>query len=388
MEAEEIRARLRTGEDSRTEFKSTRAPLSQDAIAKEVSAFANAGGGDLIFGVEDDATVTGVGSVKDAEALQRTIVTTCRDAVDPPLRTHLRVVELSGHLVVVASVPGYLPGRPFRGRSKFFVRDGPRAREASKDELAALFASVSSHYDECPVDDATRADLAPELIERFLARAYPRRRPGSEDSYLRALKAVSRDGIPTVCGVLLFSRSPRVYLADAYVSAVRVPGTVLRASFSDRREIEGPLDEQIEASVDFLVKHTDSAAEVEGTRRSDVGIPVEAWREAIVNALCHRDYAATSQTRLYVFDDRVEIVNPGRLLNELTIDGIRLGGVSQRRNPYLSAAVSRVGLAENIGVGVPEMFALVRDAGFPEPEIQVESGQFRLVVKTTPEGSP
>ena len=111
-------------------------------------------------------------------------------------------------------------------------------------------------------------------------------------------------------------------------------------------------------------------------------------REAVVNALCHRDYAATSQTRLYVFDDRVEIVNPGRLLNELTIDGIRLGGVSQRRNPYLSAAVSRIGLAENIGVGVPEMFALVRDAGFPEPEIQVESGQFRLVVRTTPEGSP
>lgn len=91
----------------------------------------------------------------------------------------------------------------------------------------------------------------------------------------------------------------------------------------------------------------------------------------------------TTQTRIYVFDDRVEIANPGRLLNELTIDGIRLGGVSQRRNPYLSAAMARIGRAENIGVGIPEMFRLVREVGCPEPEIRVLSGEFRLIVRTT-----
>ena len=384
MNAEDVRARLRTGEDSRTELKSVSGgPPSADTVAKEITAFANSGGGDVIFGVEDDCSVTGVGSSKDAEELQRRIVQTCRDSVEPPLRTTLLVLELDGERVVVVHVPGYRPGRPFRGRSKYFVRDGPVSREATRQELAALFASVSAHYDECPVDGASRDDLDPERIEAFLARAHPPAPRGAQESYLRALKAITKEGVPTVCGVLLFADNPRAFLVDAYVSALRVPGTVLRNEFTDRRDIGGPLDEQLRESVAFLSRNVSVPAGVRGIERRDARIPEEAWREAVVNALCHRDYSVTSQTRLYVFDDRVEIANPGRLLNELTLDGIRLGGVSQRRNPYLSAAMARIGHAENIGVGVPEMFRLVRDTGYPEPEIRIESGEFRLIVRTT-----
>lgn len=383
MDAEEVRRRLRTGEDSRTEWKSTSggAPHA-DTVVKEISALANSGGGEVFFGVEDDATVTGVGDAKDAEQVQRRVVQACRDAVEPPLRVSLVVVEVDGKLVVVARVPGYLPGRPFRGRSKYFVRDGPVSREARRDELASLFASVSAHYDESPVDAASRDDLDEGRIQRFLSRAYARPAATATELYLRALKAVTVDGTPTVCGILLFASDSRRFIADAYVSAVRVPGTVLRNRFSDRKDIAGPLDDQLEQTVAFVMSHVPRATSIDGVERRDHFVPEEAWREAISNALCHRDYSVTSQTRVYVFDDRVEIANPGRLLNALTIDGIRLGGVSQRRNPYLSAAMARIGRAENLGVGIPEMFRLVQEAGFPEPNLHVASGEFRLIVHT------
>lgn len=274
MDADAIRARLRTGEDSRTELKSTAGgPPHADAIAKEISALANSGGGEVFFGVEDDSTVSGVGSTKDAEQLQRRIVQICRDSVEPPVRTTLLVVEVDGKLVVVVRVPGYLPGRPFRGRSKYFVRDGSVSREAAREELAALFASVSAHYDECPVDSASRHDLDSRLIERFLSRAHPRPRSGATEDYLRALKAITSDGTPTVCGVLLFTPDPRAFIADAYVSAVRVPGTTLKNQFTDRREVVGPIDEQLEEAVSFLLRNVAAPTAIEGVERRTVPCP-------------------------------------------------------------------------------------------------------------------
>ena len=113
-------------------------------------------------------------------------------------------------------------------------------------------------------------------------------------------------------------------------------------------------------------------------------IPDSVFREALSNALIHRDYRAASQTRVFVFEDRVEVRNPGTLLNRLTIDGIRLGGVTQRRNPHLAAALMRLGRRENVDLGVPDMFRRMKKAGLPEPEIRLDGGDFCLRLRIRP----
>jgi ATP-dependent DNA helicase RecG len=122
---------------------------------------------------------------------------------------------------------------------------------------------------------------------------------------------------------------------------------------------------------------------VEGWERRERGIPPEVLREALLNALAHRDYRMASQTRLLVYEERVEISNPGDLLNRLTLESIRLG-VSQRRNVRIAALLARAHTTrrESLGIGVPAMFTLMRERGLPAPEFRIEGGHFRVTLRT------
>lgn len=386
MKAEDLEGRLRTGEDSRTEFKSVRAGLpSVDDIAKEISALANSGGGDVLFGVSDDAVLEGVGTVKDAERVQRQIVQACADAITPPIRVTTLVVEVQGSLVVVAHAPGHLPERPFRGRTKYFLRDGNVTREARPQELKQLLAPGATRYfDEQTVHGAAATDLDDALIDTFLASSIPNAQATPRDLVLRSLKVIDEDGVPTYAGILFLGRDPQGFLRDAYLSIVQIDGTRFGDPRRDMKELRGPVSRQLEQCVEYLELHVPRPFELEGERRRETGVPVEVWREAVANALAHRDYQIASQTRVFVFDDRVEIANPGELLNRLTIDGIRLGGISQRRNPCLAALLARARQRESLGIGVPAMLQIAEDAGFPSPEIRVGNGEFRLTVRTRP----
>jgi len=111
------------------------------------------------------------------------------------------------------------------------------------------------------------------------------------------------------------------------------------------------------------------------------GIPEKVLREAVLNAVAHRDYRAASQVRIFVFDDRVEFVNPGELLNQLTLEGIQLGGISQRRNPVVAALLARARRRESLGMGVLEMIRLMRERKLPPPEFSVAAGHFKVVLR-------
>jgi ATP-dependent DNA helicase RecG len=248
-----------------------------------------------------------------------------------------------------------------------------------------LLSGPSHYFDEEPVVDATSDDLDDLAIRDFFAQAYPNWSPIQSARYLRALQAVDRSGTPTVTGILLFGREPQQYLLDAYVTAIRFPGNEVRSQFSAREELRGRLVSQLDGAVAFLAAQHPPASAVSGVVRRETGVPVEIWREAVANALAHRDYQAAAQTRIFVFDDRVEIANPGILLNQLTIDGLRLG-VTQRRNPHIAAALARRQRRENAGVGIPDMIQTLVERGLPEPELRVESGDFRLTI-FTPKGA-
>lgn len=379
MTLEDLRVRFARGEDGRTELKSARPGLPERcAIAKALVAFANSGGGDLFLGVENDGTVTGL---DDIDVAQRTVAQIARDSCNPALRVDLDVLDFDEGPVLHVAVPGFLPERPFRGDSRFFVRDGAMSREATSEELKHLLHGSTAHFDEQPVPRANRADLDPVLIAELVARL-PSRARVQDETLLRALRAITDDGTPTLAGVLMLSAEPQRFVIDAYVTAVRFRGVAMSRDLVDRKELRGTVVHQLEQAVAFLELHTPaSSSSSSGLKRVDRRIPPDVWREVVANALAHRDYAVPSQVRIFVFDDRVEVINPGGLLNHMTVDSIRLGGVSQRRNPYLANMLHRLGYREDMGVGVVHMIRELTEAGYPEPEFEVRSGEMRVTLR-------
>lgn len=198
------------------------------------------------------------------------------------------------------------------------------------------------------------------------------------------MKCLDQEGKATVAGILFFATAPQRWLPDARISAVRFRETTVSNEFLDRKELEGRLPQQIDAAAAFLTEHVRAPSRVEAWDRNELGIPALVLREALINAVTHRDYRMASQVRIFVFDDRVEILNPGDLLNRLTIDNIRLG-ITQRRNPLIASLLSRMFRRENIGRGIPDMIRLMRERGLPEPEFSVEGGHFGVVLRGTPQ---
>ena len=336
MDLAALQQRLRLGEDSRTEFKSVAHSgfrVDSQVIAKAVVALANSGGGEVFLGVEDDGTVSGTGSPSETDPLMRQVSQVCRDRVQPAIVCRLVKVEVGERTVLVVEVPGHAPERPFAAGGKYYVRDANRSREATRAELIRLLESESFHFDEQPVAGASLDDLDLDGAQRLLHRAFEGVEEDRLVSYLRALSCVEGD-VPTLTGVLFFGKDPQRFFLDAMVSAARVPGTVPRLDLADRKEIRGTFEAQLEGARAFLAMHLAQTSRIRGWKREDLALlPDEVLREALVNALVHRDYRSASQVRLFVYDDRVEVINPGELLNRLTVEKIRLGGLSQKRNP-------------------------------------------------------
>ncbi|MBX3248723.1 MAG: hypothetical protein KF901_16215 [Myxococcales bacterium] len=317
----------------------------------------------------------------DIDVAQRTVAQIARDSCNPALRVDLDVLDFDEGPVLHVAVPGFLPERPFRGDSRFFVRDGAMSREATSEELKHLLHGSTAHFDEQPAPRANRADLDPVLIAELVARL-PSRARVQDETLLRALRAITDDGTPTLAGVLMLSAEPQRFVIDAYVTAVRFRGVAMSRDLVDRKELRGTVVHQLEQAVAFLELHTPaSSSSSSGLKRVDRRIPPDVWREVVANALAHRDYAVPSQVRIFVFDDRVEVINPGGLLNHMTVDSIRLGGVSQRRNPYLANMLHRLGYREDMGVGVVHMIRELTEAGYPEPEFEVRSGEMRVTLR-------
>jgi ATP-dependent DNA helicase RecG len=378
-----LRNRLRLGEDSRTEFK--RADDSAlKSIEKALVAFANSGGGEVFVGVEDDGTPTGVGSTTDADRWMRQITQLCQTRIEPALSCRIDKAETDGHLLLIVEIPAWTPNRPYRSGHIYYVRSGAESREASRDELVRMLQSRAIHFDEEPVRGASATDLDEAAVDRFLAAHYPRFSPDRRASYLRALKCYDDADRPTVTGVLFFGCDPQRFFADSYITAIRFRGARVSDEIADRKTFSGGLLAQAESAAQFLDIHVPSPVAIEGFTRKEKGIPTSVLREALHNALAHRDYVVASQVRIFAFDDRVEITNPGALLNRMTLDSIRIGGISQRRNPAIAAILTRSGLVELAGNGVPQMIDAMEAAGLPEPEFAVEGGHFRVVLRVRP----
>lgn len=384
----EIEKALRLGEDSFVEFKEVaRCNYQIDTadIAKTIASLANTRGGHVILGVGDDGQPTGVGSLLQADALMRQVAQLCQERIRPAMACAIAKRELRGALLIVIEAPAFSPDRPHLVDGRCYVRDANQSRPATRDEQIRILQSADYHFDEQAVEGSSLDDLDFSAVQAFLSSSEDQPPPNREfPRYLQALRCLDKENCPTVSGIVFFGKAPDRWLPDARVSAVRFPGTVMSGDFCDRKEIAGRFPDQMEAAIAFLEREVATPARLEGFERVEKGIPAAVLREALVNAMIHRDYRAASQVRIFVFDDRMEIINPGALLNQLTLESIRIGGISQRRNPVICSLTGRLARRELYGLGVPQMIRLMRERGLPEPEFALDGGHFRVVLRREP----
>ena len=391
----DLLALIRGGEDTHVEFKIRL--VNAEKITAEIVALANSGGGALIFGVNDQRRVEGL---DDPEAVEEQLIDICRNQIKPPILPRLDKVSFdNGVRVVVCQVddrraPHSTPD------NRYFIRVGSTKRESDGAEIAQLFArSRRASFEDMPVYGAAVEDVDEALVWSYVRdlegdafrepEGYP---TGAAMSDLWLASATGALVRPTLAGLLLFGRNaaiPRAVPASK-LSVVRVSGGSLHSPEIERVEIYGNLGSIFDRAMLFIKRYVDlwetrPARSAAGPPSHDP-IPPRAnysrgvVAEAVVNLLSHRNYSSGVESRILIFDDRIEFINSARN-NEMKKRAVEYG-VSPPENPRLHHIFTspEYGL-EAWRRGIPalrrEHYAFTRR----EPKITLLNEEFTLEIR-------
>jgi predicted HTH transcriptional regulator len=373
---------LKRPEGKTLEFK--RDLSSPDAALKAIVAFANMAGGRLLIGVEDKTRH--VRGVIDPLDLEERVANLVSDRIAPRLVPEIEILPWRRTQVLALRV------HPSPSRPHVLTREGPaggvyvrvgstnRRADAELIEELRRFARGEG-FDEQPMPGLDSEALDFRAASESFA---PYRKIARRD--LETLRLVTEHQgrkAPTVGGMLLFGKDRERHFPDAWIHAVRFGGTG-KTRILDRAEIRSVPVRGVEEAIAFVQKHAWHGAEIGAVRRTDRwNLPPEAVREAVINAMVHTDYAQRgAPIRLSIFDDRLEVENPGLLPFGLTIEDLA-HGVSKLRNRVIGRTFHALGLIEQWGSGIQRMTAACRAAGLAAPVFEELATRFRLTIATT-----
>ncbi|MGC8838840.1 MAG: ATP-binding protein [Anaerolineae bacterium] len=354
------------------------------ALAEALVAFANTDGGTIVVGWSPKGEATGAWLEEDLEAA----LTAAQEACRPPIRAEWRPFEVEGRRGV-AIVVARSPELHSLTDGRVLVRAGAENRPLGGQEIRQLAATKGTgDFEAETVPGATRDDLSDEVIAEYLEKRGERqRRPvtGPVEVHLREIGALDEAGDPTVAGLLLFGKQPSLYLPQAGLVFVRFVGTEPRgrdglAGYGRREEINGPLPRLIEQTWKVLWEEMRVEAVVKGLEREErTEYPPFAVREALVNAVAHRDYRLRGRRiEVRMFDDRLEVTSPGGLPGYITLDNIVEEHFS--RNPRLVSGLFQWGYIEELGLGIDRMIEAMVGAGHPPPHFRATPYSFTVTL--------
>lgn len=354
METTELIDLLSRGEDSRQQFKADM--TNADALAAEIVAFCNTAGGRIFIGVNDDSSVRGL-SGADVGRLNQLIANAASQVVRPAVNPLTENVPHPNGTVMVVSIPEGV-NKPYMDKNgTIWVKNGSDKRRAtSREELQRLFQQAGLvHADETPVAGLSAGDVDMPYFEGFFEQQFgeplaQHRQPLPQ--LLRNMNLMNQ-GQLNVAGSLLFARAPQYALPAFIVKAVAFVGTQIEDEhYIDSRDITGRLADVFQQTLGFIVANTrasqgDQAFNSQGLPE----IPRIVWEELVANALIHRDYFISAPVRVLIFADRVEIISPGHLPNNLTIENVKAGN-SNMRNPILASFAAKLLPYRGLGSGL------------------------------------
>jgi ATP-dependent DNA helicase RecG len=354
METVELMVFLERGEDSHSQFKKNM--TNADALAAEMVAFSNGRGGRIFVGADDDGSVVGL-SNDDVRRLNQLVSNTASQGVQPAINPETENVMTGNGLVMVVTIPAGI-NKPYQDKNGvFWVKNGADKRRAtSREEIQRMFqASGLIHADEIPVPGMTVSDLDMEYFNAFFQKRYGRT---LKDEALPIVQIVQNlnlgsGGVLNVSGALLFAQNPSARLPIFIVKAGCLPGKTLSTeTYRDSRDINGRLSDVFGQTVNFVLSNLRHVQGQQGVNSlGEPEIPRVAVEELIANALIHRDYFISAPVKVFIFQDRVEIISPGHLPNNLTVENIKSGN-SNTRNPVLASFANHVLPYRGYGSGI------------------------------------
>ena len=363
-----------------------------------LSSFSNQdGGGIIVFGVNEKSGFETVG-VYDPQDLQHRIAEQCKQ-MQPAVRPLFSVVVTGNKTIVSAEIPGVdISERPVHykgvGRVKgSFVRVGEADEPMTEYEIYSYDAYRRRVRDDIRIAEfADVSQFSAPVINQYIAAVKKEKEHTSKqpDEQILSLMGVVKDGKPTLASVLCFSEYPQAAFPQLCITAVVVPGTNIGDKgidgerFIANKRIEGTIKEMVDEAVFFVQRNMrEKTIVTEGQRSDKPEYPVDAVREAVLNALMHRDYSIHTEgtpVRIMMFNDRLEIWNDGGLYGKLTIDS--LGKVhADTRNQVLANILEMQKVAENRYSGIPTIREEMASYHLPEPVFESKRGNFVVTLK-------
>ena len=372
-----VQALINKGECGRIEFKSD-IPSKLHELTKEVCAFANADGGYILVGVDNDGRIVGV----DINNSKRSAIHDSIGEISPALNCELSFVNIGAKSVYVLEVPNG-KHKPYICSGSIWIRKGSNSQKLNSiEEIRGFFQECNKIFfdsmscQEYGTDINTWGDAQTIDAFRTEARLSPQV-PAKQ--FFENLHLFTEDKRAKNAAVLFFGLNPENIFPQAVVRCVLFKGTS-KVYIIDSKIFGGSLYRQYTDTMSWLESKLQLSYHVdgEGVRKEIWEIPLVVFREALVNALAHRDYYERGATiTIEVFDDRVEISNPGGLLLSVAQD---FGRKSQSRNPIIFDLFMRMHLVEKIASGIPRMCDAMKEAGLPSPEFHTEN-IFTVILK-------
>ena len=374
------------GETETLEFKKSTGEWKE--IIETISAFANTRGGKITIGVSRSGRPVGVEIGKDTiERFTNNVSQNTDPKIHPRIITEkinnkslliIDVKESSDHLVLSF-------GRPFK-------RVGKSTRRMSKDEYERLI--LEKHKERLQFDNqickgSTLKDIDEEKVKWFLEKAKVERNLGVEPNVsvkeiLQKLDLL-KESKPTNAAILLFGKNPQGFFVQTEVRCARFKGNKPVKPFIDMKVFEGNIIGQAAKALGFILEHIPMKVYLIGRpeREERYEYPPDALREGIINAICHRDYKSVGHIQIRIFDDRIEIWNPGLLPEPLTLDDLKKKHKSIPRNPLIARCFFLIKFIEQWGTGTNDMINICLDYGLEEPLFEYITGDFAVTFKGT-----
>ncbi len=372
----DIRQLIRGSESEKIEFKES---FDKETIETAV-AFANTKGGIILIGVPDEGKVKGVQIGKET---LRGWANQISQSIEPRVIPEIKVSEVDGKSVVIIGIKEF-PIKPVSVKGKYFRRVGNSNRIMPMQEIAQMhFHSAGMSWDKLSARDVTIEDIDIERVKRYIKKANEtgRRKIGDDEKPLQVLKKLElrKEMRPTWAAVLLFHGRPQQFLSQAVIHCGRFKEETM---VIDDRMIEGTIIEQVDEAMDFIRKNINVRFVMTGkpAREQIWDYPLEALREAVINAVCHRDYTIPSNTEVRIYDDKLIVWSPGGLPFGITIEGLYEPHSSVLRNKGIGGIFYDMGWIEQWGSGIDKMRKACMKAGLPEPQFEEYQG-FRVIFR-------
>ena len=388
MTEEKFKELCLCGETTKVQFKE--AFTSQKELAKEMIAFANTKGGVILFGVEDKSGKLVGLSYGEIQTISRELGNAANEQVRPTIYIETDVVRVEGkHFLVCAVEEG--KNKPYKNlNGEIWVKQGADKRRVTENsEILGLFQTTGNYH---PEEDAERGSSMDDL-EMAYVRGYFKKVYGREiedfdqplESMLRSLGILKQSGELTRAGMLYFGKNPQQYERSVVIKAVVFAGNELGdTNYIDSRDISGTLPRMFDDGMAFLKSYLHH--EQKGQSFNSVGIleiPEVVLEELLQNSLVHFDLLNHAAIRLLIFNNRIEIINPGCLYGGLTIADIKLG-VSRQRNPLMAGFAAKTMIYRGLGSGIVRA---MREDHHIDFDNEVSANQFKVTIwRTTQKG--